>query len=213
MAKVLIIGASRGIGFEAVKQALDHEHDVRAFARSAKSIPINHPNLEKRPGDALNEADIRSALKGIDAVIQVLGIAAGPKMIFGPVTLFSAATRILVREMEAGSVHRLIAVTGFGAGDSRERIRCFQVLPFQLFLGRAYDDKDVQERLVEGSGLDWTIVRPGILTNRAKTADYHILEDPESWKNGIISRADVADFLVKQIDDDRYVRKKPVLIC
>lgn len=213
MAKVLIIGASRGIGLDSVKQALDHGHEVRAFARSATSIPINHPNLQKHPGNALNEADIRSSLEGMDAVVQVLGIAAGPEMIFGPVTLFSAATRILVHEMEEKHVHRLIAVTGFGAGDSRDRISCLQLLPFQLFLGRAYDDKDLQERMIEESGLDWTIARPGILTNGTKTDHYRVLENHESWKNGIISRADVADFLVRQIDHDGYVRKKPVLIC
>ena len=59
---------------------------------------------------------------------------------------------------------RLICVTGFGAGDSRASISCLQRLPFQMVFGRAYADKSVQERLIKDSSLDWTIVRPGVLT-------------------------------------------------
>ena len=78
-------------------------------------------------------------------------------------------------------------------------------------LGRVYDDKDVQERIVRGSKLDWVIVRPVILTNGTKTNAYRALVDPRGWTRGFISRADVADFLVKQIDDDAFLHKTPVL--
>ena len=80
------------------------------------------------------------------------------------------------------------------------------------FLGRAYDDKTVQERIVKESALEWVIARPGILTNRLPTGTYRVLADPREWRNGFISRADVADFLVKQIDDDTYVGQTPVLV-
>jgi uncharacterized protein YbjT (DUF2867 family) len=82
---------------------------------------------------------------------------------------------------------------------------------FHLLLGRVYDDKDVQERIVRGSKLDWVIVRPVILTNGPKTNAYRALVDPRGWTCGFISRADVADFLVKQIDDDAFLHKMPVL--
>jgi uncharacterized protein YbjT (DUF2867 family) len=72
---------------------------------------------------------------------------------------------------------------------------------FHLLLGRVYDDKDVQERIVRRSKLDWVIVRPVILTNGPKTNAYRALVDPRGWTSGFISRADVADF-VKQIDDN-----------
>jgi uncharacterized protein YbjT (DUF2867 family) len=71
-----------------------------------------------------------------------------------------------------------------------------------LFLGRVYADKDVQERIIRKSRLDWTIVRPTILTNGPHTGAYRVLVDPNDWTSGFISRADVADFLVKQIDDN-----------
>jgi putative NADH-flavin reductase len=114
--------------------------------------------------------------------------------------------------MEARGVKRLVCVTGFGAGDSRSSISCLQRVPFRFFLGHAYDDKDVQERLIRESALDWTIARPGVLTNGPRTGRYKILDQASQWRNGIISRADVADFLVRHIDGAEYVRKTPVLV-
>ena len=109
---------------------------------------------------ALDSKDIEEALNGIDVVIQTLGVSLGD--LFRPVSLFSDATRILVSAMESKGVKRLICVTGFGAGDSRESISCFQLVPFRLVFGRTYDDKSLQERLIKNSSLDWTIVRPGV---------------------------------------------------
>jgi putative NADH-flavin reductase len=212
VSNVLIIGASKGIGLAATQAALANGHRVRAMARSATRIRLTHENLEKRCGNALEVEDVSSALDGIDTVVQALGIAAGPEMFLGPVRLFSNATRILIPAMQNKGVRRLICVTGFGAGDSRQSIGCLQRIPFRIFLGRAYDDKDVQERLVRESDLDWVIVRPGVLTNGRGTGCYRVLENPKSWRNGLISRADVADFIVRQIDDDAYVGKAPVLI-
>ena len=211
MANVLVIGASRGIGLETVKQGLACGHRVRALARSAERIGIVDSNLEKRQGDALDPHDVAAALDGVHVVIQALGVAAGPKLVIGPVSLFSKATRTLVPAMEAAGVQRLICVTGFGAGDSRTKLGCLQSLGFSMFLGRAYADKDVQEQLVRNSNLDWVIVRPVILTNGSHSGRYKVLVDRKEWRNGFISRADVADFLVSQIEDDTHLGKTPVL--
>ena len=113
--------------------------------------------------------------------------------------------------MEQAQVKRLICVTGFGAGDSRDRGGFLYRLAFHLLLGRIYDDKDAQERIVRRSKLNWVIVRPVILTNGPKTNAYRALVDPRDWTCGFIPRADVADFLVKQIDGDAFLRKTPVL--
>ncbi len=211
MKKLLIVGASRGIGLEVVKQALARGYPVRALARSADKITFSDQRLEKQKGSALNPEDVSSAVKGVDAVILTLGIPAGSEMILGPVRLFSQATRIVVSAIEKAGVQRLICVTGFGAGDSRSSIGYIQGAAFRLVFGRAYDDKDVQEGIVRNSGLKWVIVRPVILTNGSKTGNYRILNDPKTWKNGFISRADVADFIIKQVEADTYLRKTPVL--
>ena len=211
MATVLIIGASRGIGLETVKAALHAGHSVRALARSARRIPVDHPKLEKMVGDALQVPTVKRALTGVDVVIQSLGISAGPENIFNPTRLFSIATRVLVAAMEEAQVKRLICVTGFGAGDSRGRGGFLYSVAFHLLVGRIYDDKDVQERIVRRSKLDWVIARPVILTNGPKTNAYRALIDPRDWTCGFVSRVDVADFLVKQIGDDAFLRKTPVL--
>src|SRR5262249_41785191 len=90
------------------------------------------------------------------------------------------------RPFFSNQVKRLICVTGFGAGDSRGHGRVLYNVAFHLLLGRVYDDKDVQERIVRRSKLDWVIVRPVILTDGPKTKAYRALVDPrdERLANG-----------------------------
>jgi uncharacterized protein YbjT (DUF2867 family) len=212
MANVLVIGASKGIGLETVKQALEAGHQVRALARSAPRIPVRHDQLEKMKGSALDRETIERALDGIDVVIQTLGISGGLEALFKPVRLFSDSTRILVAAMEAKPVRRLICVTGLGAGESRGKGNLLYNAVIGLILVRVYDDKSLQERIIRNSTLDWVIARPGVLTNKPRTGHYKVLTDPRDWRTGFISRANVADFLVKQITDDAYLRQAPVLI-
>jgi putative NADH-flavin reductase len=143
--------------------------------------------------------------------MQSLGVSAGPEIILKSTRFFSKATRVLVTAMEETDVKRLICVTGFGAGDSRGHGGFVYNLAFHLLLGRVYDDKDVQEWIIRRSKLDWVVVRPVILTDGPKTNAYRALVDPRDWSCGFISRADVADFLVKQIDNDAFLYKTPVL--
>jgi putative NADH-flavin reductase len=211
MKTILIVGASQGIGLETVKLALKARHSVRALSRSATTIRLRDPKLEKLDGDALDRNTIERALTGVDAVIQTLGVSPTPELIFSGTRLFSAATRILVNTMEASAVRRLICVTGFGAGDSRGHGGLLYNAAICLILGRVYADKDIQERVIRASRLDWTIVRPTILTDGPRTGAYRVLIDARDWSSGFISRADVADFLVKQINDTSLLHKMPVL--
>jgi uncharacterized protein YbjT (DUF2867 family) len=213
MAKVLIIGASRGIGLETVRAALRAGHRVRALARSAARMPIQDANFDTVSGDALDRDTIRDALQDVEVVIQTLGVNFAPKLIFEGTTLFSDSTRILVDAMKVAGVKRLIAVTGLGAGDSRGHGGfIYDAVVFPLLLKRVYDDKDVQEWIVRSSGLDWTIVRPGLLKDSPATGRYRVLTTPRDWRFGAISRADVADFLVRQVDDRTLIGTTPLLI-
>jgi putative NADH-flavin reductase len=199
--RILIIGASKGIAAG---------YDVRALARSASSINLHDARLEKVQGNALNQQDVEAALAGVDAVVVTLGVGLGE--LIKPVHLFSDATRVLIAGMKDKGVNRLICITGFGAGDSRAIIGFLQRTPFQIVFGRAYDDKSRQEKLIEQSGLNWTIGRPGVLFNGPQTGRYKVLREPSEWRNGIISRANVADFLVKQIEDRNFIGASPVLV-
>ncbi|WP_306148375.1 MULTISPECIES: NAD(P)-dependent oxidoreductase [unclassified Roseibium] len=212
MANILVIGASRGIGKAVCLAVAEKGHAVRAMSRSGTTPIGNTGAIEAIQGNALDRGDIDRALGGIDTVVLTLGVPASLDMITGPVTLFSKATQVLLPAMVNANINRLIAVTGFGAGDSRSAINPLQRLPFKALLGRAYADKTTQEAMISESGLDYLIVRPGVLTNQPKSGRYKVLEDPKKWRNGIIARADVADFIASRLSDEPLGCKKPVLI-
>jgi putative NADH-flavin reductase len=173
-------------------------------------MSLSDPALEKFSADATNRDSLEKAVAGVDVVIQTLGVRLN--QLFGPVRLFSDSTNVLIPVMQAEGIKRLICVTGFGSGDSDGAINCFERLPFNFFLGQAYQDKSRQEDLIRHSDLDWTIIRPGILTGGSPTGRYKVIIDRSKWRNGFISRADVADFLVKQINDTSYIGQAPVLV-
>jgi len=208
---LLIIGASKGIGRYAVDEALERGCSVRAMARRADEMDVEHERLEKFPGDATDRDNVTRALEGVEAVIFALGLPTGLTRLLRPVTLFSRSTEILVDAMEDSGPKRLVAVTGFGAGESRDAMNPVEELGHHVLLGRAYADKSVQEKIIQRSGLDWTIARPTILTNGPATGTYKVLTDPKSWRNGLISRADVATFLVDRALDRQNLHEAPVL--
>jgi putative NADH-flavin reductase len=212
MAHILVIGGSRGIGRAVCQAAITKGHMVRAMSRSGARPQGVDENCETFKGDALNSADVARALQGIDVVVQALGVPPSLDLVTKPVTLFSKATQVLLPPMQKAGVKKLVAVTGFGAGDSNASINLLQRLPFKLLLGRAYDDKSIQERLIEQSDLDWLIVRPGVLTNGPASGKYRVLHEQNELRNGIVSRADVADFIVAQLGSDQLGRRKPVII-
>lgn len=211
MQRVLIIGASGGIGLHAVQLALQAGHQVRALARTAEQINIEHPALEARSADATNAEAVRAALDDVDAVIHVVGVAPSLRRMCTPIDVFSKTTSVLVPEMARAGVRRLVAVTGFGAGESRRALSTPERIPHRLFLGTAYDDKDRQEAIIRESDLDWLIVRPTILTNGRGRGRYKVLTSADTWRNGLIARRDVADFLVREAMSPTHSRVAPVL--
>ncbi len=208
--KLTIIGASRGIGRKAVDEALERGHTVRAMAHHMTQVAIEADALTKLDGDATTPEDVARAIEGADAVILTLGLPRDFRAL-QPTTLFSDATRVLIAAMQAQGVRRLLTVTGFGTGDSAEKLSTPERLTQKLLLGRAYADKEVQEQLIRDSGLDWTIARPGILSNNRKSGQYKVLVEKEQWRNGLINRADVADFLVTAAETGSHIHQTPAL--
>ncbi len=208
--KLTIIGASRGIGRRAVDEALLRGHAVRAMARSMSKAGIEAPGFTAIDGDATAPEDVARAIEGADAVILTLGVPRDLRVL-KPTTLFSDATRVLIAAMKAAGITRLLTVTGFGAGESSEKLSTPERLAQKVFLGRAYADKDRQEQLIRDSGLDWTIARPGILSDNRKSGRYKVLVEKEAWRNGLINRADVADFLVTEAETGAHIHRTPAL--
>ncbi len=210
--RLLVMGASAGIGLEVVRQGLAAGYKVRAFARGAHRMVLQHERLELVSGDARSPTDVRAALRDTEAVIQTLGVPFNLRLFTGPINLFSEATEVVLDVMPSTECTRLLSVTGFGAGDSQGSIHPLQRLGFNLVFGRAYADKSKQEQMIKNSNLNWTIVRPGVLTNQANPRKYRALLEPTDWRNGIVSRAAVANFLISAIPDQNTFGKSPVVI-
>lgn len=210
MAHLLVIGGSSGIGLQTVKLALERGHRVRAFARSASGIELENDKLDKFDGDALDTLSVEAALESVDAVVVALGIKLGPSTVLRGTTLFSEATKTLIPAMEKQGVDRLLAVTGYGAGDSGKTMNVINRLGFNAVFARIYADKSKQEAMIKDSKLKWTIARPGILTP-GSCSSYSVHTEPNDFGMGVISRASVADFLVKAVEESSYIHQAPVL--
>ena len=195
---------------ETTRQALDAGHDVRALARSANAIAVSNSNLEKIRGNSLKIEDVEAAVVGVDVVIQTLGVGLGE--LFQPINLFSDATRIVISAMKKERVSSGYSVLPVLEQETAEHASAVcNVCHFRSYLAALMWTK-LYKGLIKESGLDWTIARPGVLTNGPHTGRYQILSEPSQWRNGVISRANVAEFLVQQIKDEAYVGKAPVLI-
>ncbi|WP_147127096.1 NAD(P)-dependent oxidoreductase [Shimia ponticola] len=207
---LLVIGATSGIGKLCMETALDRGHSVRAFARSADNLD-EQANLDRCAGDATKQDDIARALDGVGAVVVALGIRERVSMLWEEEHLFSTATKHLLQAMPEAGLKRLIVVTGFGSGRSRNAMSAIERLGHGAVLGRVYADKTRQEDLIVDSDLDWTIARPVILNNRPASGSYKVLTDPKEWRNGLISRADVAAYLVDAAEQTLNIRQDVVL--
>jgi len=204
--KLLVFGSTGGTGRELLKQALDQGHNVVAYARNpAKIDDIEHASLQVVRGDVLDQAVVESAVAAQEAVLSTIG--AGAKR----TTLREDGTRNIVEAMEKTGVQRLICQSSLGVGDSRTNLPFFtKYIIVSVFLRHAFADHERQEAIVKKSSLDWTIVRPSHLTDGPQTGAYrHGFPTTDRRITGKISRADVADFMLKQLTDDTYLHKTP----
>lgn len=206
--KLLVIGATRGIGRCLVEQALDEGHSVRALVRDPGRMPARHDRLDVIAGDIRDKEAVRRAVADQEAVCITVGIHPTRK----PVYLFSVGAQNVIDAMTGSATNFLICVTGIGAGDSKHHGGFFyDKIIHPLLLKTIYADKDRQEALVRNSKLEWVIVRPGFLTHGPLTGTYRALTELEGIKAGKISRADVAHFILTEIKSKQYLSKTPLL--
>ena len=126
-------------------------------------------------------------------------------------TTLSDGTRNIVRATQKLGVKRFICESSLGIGESKGQLGfLYNYILIPLFLRSIFVDKEVQERIIKDSMLDWVIVRPGALTNGPRRGICRAGMNIGHWFfTAKISRADVADFMLKQLTDNTYLRKTP----
>ncbi|NKI25123.1 SDR family oxidoreductase [Arenibacter sp. 6A1] len=208
--KLLIIGGTGKTGRQLIAQALEQGHEVTAMVRQPDKVKLTHSHLRVCKGNVLSLQDLGAAVKNQDAVLSALG----HKRFFIKTSILSQSSKNLILAMEKQHVKRLIAITSLGINDSRYKLGLYYTLfVIPVILWFYFKDKSKQEKLIMQSNLEWIIVRPGQLTNGKKKSNY---QDGEKLGHYIltpcISRASVADFMLKQLYDNTYVHKTPTII-
>ena len=203
--KVLIIGATGGTGNELIKQALAKNFTVTTFVRNPARLKIENKNLKILTGNVLDKNSVEKAVEGQDAVLCALG----HKKWFRLTNILSEGTRNILEAMEKNNIRRFICETSLSVGDSFGRMGLYYTLfTIPIILQFYFWDKYRQEKIIKASSIEWTIVQPGALKNSKPKG---------KWKEGDkignylltvgISRADVADFMLKQITETKYIKK------
>lgn len=205
--RISIIGASAGVGALCVALALERGHRVSTLSRRVEGLP-SHPALQVLKGSATDVQDLRDAIHGADAVVVTLGTGMDRK----PTTLYTDFGRALLQlQPELGQTPIQI-LTGFGAGDSAAYQGPVARLLFRLLLKAVYENKTALEDMVQASALNWSLVRPGLLTNGSSAQPAHVqVHYRPGMKVGAVSRGAVARFLVDQAEQAGYQHLKPAL--
>ena len=204
--RLAIFGASGGIGKELVSRALAAGHQVTALVRNPERLETRHDNLRIVVGDATDPHAVGQTLQHADAVAVALGAPA-----LSSSRVRSAGTQCIVDGMRDHNIERIVCVSVLGVGDSYASLPFWlKYFVFPLYLRRAVADHQRQEDVLQGSQLAWTAVRPPFLTDGPATKRYaHGFGDDLGGLTLDISRADVAAFMLEQLDSDDYLKSTP----
>jgi putative NADH-flavin reductase len=207
--KLSIFGATGGTGKQLVEQALVAGNEVVAYVRNPSKLDMKHEHLTIVQGELSDQTMIESAVNGADAVISVLGPRGQSKS--KPIT---RGMQNIITAMKKRGVRRLIISSTLSAKDSNDlpEFRAKALVTFvRLTMHAAYEEIVRVSETVRASDLDWTIVRLPMLNNNPKSGKVKVgylgRKEVGTW----ISRADVADFILKQVQDTKYLRQAPVI--
>ena len=201
---ITIIGASGGIGLETVKRGLNRKHTITTLSRSEIGIE-EKKSLKMILGDATNKADLLNSIQKAEAIIVTIGTSKNMKT----TTLFSDFAKLIMEINREKKIDvPFIFVTGFGAGESKNYVSWLIKLFLKYLLKDVYADKTKMEEIITHSDMNWTVVRPGRLLDKELTEKYRVENKLFKGINiGGINRADVADFLIKQAENQTELKK------
>lgn len=206
---ILIFGASGKTGQELVKQALAQQHRVTAFVRNPAKLNITGDNLKVIRGNISDYKLVEEAVKEHDVVISVLGAASPFKYDQSVVDGLSN----IVKAMETKNISRFIYMSAINVKESRGNAGLLIRFLAPLLLRAETKGHEEREKIIRNSRLRWTLVRSGGLNNGGHTAVYRSGENIKA--KGIaaaISRADVADFMLRQLSDNSFLKKAPIVM-
>jgi putative NADH-flavin reductase len=206
--RLTVFGSTGLTGRKIVELALDRGNRVTAMARHPASLGELAPRVDVVEGDAVDPVAVDKAVLGSDAVLSALGHVKG-----SPRDLETVAIGNIVASMRRGGVKRLVVLSSSVVADSADKPTTGQALTRWLvkaFRSEVYDDSMGKARVIQGSDLDWTIVRASILTNANATGKYRVGR-MEKGAGVRISRADVAEFMLKCATGGSYIRESPYL--
>ncbi len=204
--KILVFGASGATGSHLLSQALKQQHVVTAFVRSPSKLRLSHPNLNIVQGDVSHYQQVENAMTNQELVLSAIGAStpfkSDQKLIIGIQNIVAAMTKQMVP--------RIIYQSFLGVRENRKELGLMVNVIMPVILKKAIVDHEAKEDIIVKSPLDWIIVRCPILTDGPLTAKYRSGEHIRSSSViPLISRADVADFMLKQMTDSTYLHKKP----
>jgi uncharacterized protein YbjT (DUF2867 family) len=214
--KVIVFGATGRVGRAVALTLLTKGHQVTAFARDASKLP-EREEISVIVGDATDAEAVKRAVVGHDAVVVALGdsrnpfaLALGMKRITPP-NICEVGTSNVIAAADAASIKRLVCVTSYGVGDTRELLPPAHERIFRwLRLSEQMEDKERQEKLVKASDLDWTLVQPVGLTDGAATGRWLVSTTGQRRKR-TISRIDLAAVIVDILAGARNLRETVVV--
>ncbi|WP_291100109.1 MULTISPECIES: NAD(P)-dependent oxidoreductase [unclassified Empedobacter] len=201
--KIIVFGATGSVGEKIVNQALEKGYSVTAFVRNPEKLTSkNHPNLNIFQGDVLNLADVKEAVKNQDVVLCALGDGKIGK-------IRAEGTKQIITALKDSTTNRFICQSTIGAGNSYTNLNfIWKYVMFGFLLKKVLPDHNLQEKHIMESDLDYTIVRPSALTDGEISTNYQENFDETIKKLSLkISRSDVANFMIQQIDSKKYLKK------
>src|SRR5579862_9196156 len=205
--KVLVIASSRRIRRRLIEQALAEGHQVTALEEKRR-FRWRRPQHRTFDGDVLSERSLDPALAGQEAVVCWLA----PRTRGESNNYLWEGTANLIRAMEKHSVRRLVCISACGAGDSRGHCGFFYDKFVQpLFHKREYEDRDRQEELIRGTGLEWVIVRPARLSKGRPRGEYMVLTDLRNFRARRIALLDAVEFALQQLSSNFYLFQAPLV--